>query len=232
MNTSQSHFSTELYRFLGELEANNNRQWFNANKDRYIDHVREPMSRFIIDMQAPLRGISAHVVADPRPVVGGSMFRIYRDTRFSKDKTPYKTHAAIHFRHKVGKDVHGPGLYFHMGPKENGVGGGIWHPDSAALRKIRDRIADHADDWGKITQDKAFVEAFGGVGGEQLKRVPRDFDAEHPFADDLRRKDFFVMSDLTRKQVTSGGLIDEAERIYRIMTPLMAFLAQAVGLPW
>ena len=231
MNTSPSPFTADLYRFLTELEINNNRQWFNANKDRYINDVRDPMSRFIMAMQEPLKGITAHVVADPRPV-GGSMFRIYRDTRFSKDKTPYKTHAAIHFRHKVGKDVHGPGLYFHMGPKDNGLGGGIWHPDSAALRKIRDRIAGHSGEWGRITQDQAFVEAFGGIGGDQLKRMPRDFDAEHPFADDLRRKDFFVMSGLTRKQITNRGLIDEAERIYRIMTPLMTFLAKAVGLGW
>lgn len=231
MNTSRSLFTTELYRFLEELAANNNRQWFQANKDRYIDHVRDPMSRFIIAMQEPLKGISQHVLADPRPV-GGSMFRIYRDTRFSKDKTPYKTHAAIHFRHTVGKDVHGPGLYFHMEPKENGVGGGIWHPETAIARKIRTRIADHSNEWGRITQDQTFVDAFGSIGGDQLKRVPREFDSEHPFADDLRRKDFFVMSDLIRKQVTSGGLIEEAERIYRIMTPFMAFLAKAVGLGW
>ena len=225
------YFSPDLYRFFDELSAHNTRQWFNANKARYLEVVRDPLSRFIADMQAPLRGISAHIVADPRPV-GGSMFRIYRDTRFSKDKTPYKTHAAAHFRHIVGRDVHGPGFYFGIGPDENTVGGGIWRPETAGSRQIRQRIADHPGEWGKIVGSKAFKARFGELQGESLKRVPREFDPDHPFGNDLRRKDIVAAVSLTRKQVTGAGLVEEMIGIYAAMSPLMAFIAKALGLPW
>ena len=160
------------------------------------------------------------------------MFRIYRDTRFSKDKTPYKTHAAVHFRHVVGKDVHGPALYFHIGLEESGVGGGIWHPETAVTRQIRQYIADHSRQWTKITGNAEFASEFGGVQGDKLKRVPKEFDADHPLGEDLRLKDFFAMHDLTRKQVTSPNLIDEVSQTLKAMSPLMAFLAKAVGLAW
>ena len=224
-------FTSKSYRFLEELRNNNTRLWFNANKDRYIEDVRDRLSAFIIAMQEPLAGISKHIVADPRPV-GGSMFRIYRDTRFSKDKTPYKTHAAVHFRHVVGQDVHGPALYFHIGLEESGAGGGIWHPETSVTRQIRQYIADHSKQWTGIVESPDFVSKFGGVRGDKLKRVPREFDADHPLAEDLKLKDFFAMHDLTRKQVTSTNLVDEVSQAFKAMSPLMEFLAKAVGLPW
>ena len=225
------YFTPELYRFFDELIANNNRLWFNANKERYIEWVRDPMSSFIAAMQEPLSRISAHIVADPRPV-GGSMFRIYRDTRFSKDKTPYKSHAASHFRHTVGRDVHGPGFYFHLGPDKNEVGGGIWRPETAVARQIRQRIVDHPRQWETIVGDEAFVARFGGLQGEQLKRVPREYDPDHHFGDDLRRKDFVVSVSLTRKNITGNGLVEEMSTIFAAMSPLMGFIAKAIGLPW
>ena len=193
--------------------------------------MRDPLSLFIVEMQAPLAKISKHLVADPRPA-GGSMFRIYRDTRFSKDKTPYKTHAAVHFRHSVGKDVHGPGLYFHMGLGDSGVGGGIWHPETAVLRKIRQYIVDHSKQWIAIKEDPEFVKVCGEVQGDSLKRVPREFDADHPLADDLKLKDFFAMHDLKRKQVTGANFVEEVTAVFETLSPLMAFLSKAVGLPW
>ena len=226
-----AYFTPASFRFFEELDKNNNRLWFNKNKERYINEVRNPMSEFIIAMQEPLSKLSSHLVADPRPV-GGSMFRIYRDTRFAKDKTPYKTQAAIHFRHSVGKDVHGPGLYFHFGPAENGMGGGIWHPETAILRQIRQYIADHGKVWKGILAAPDFVKTYGEIRGDTLKRVPREFDADHPLAEYLKLKDFFAFHNLTRKQVTGSNLVDEMMAAFEALSPLMAFLSKAMGLPW
>ena len=224
-------FDRKLYRYLEELSQNNNRGWFNDNKDRYINDVRDRLSQFIVEMSPKLAKISRHIVADPRPM-GGSMFRIYRDTRFSKDKTPYKTHAAVHFWHTVKKDVHGPGLYFHIGPEGNSVGGGIWHPPTAIVRNIRLYIDGHQRQWRAITEAPTFIDLFGEVQGDRLKRVPREFDADHPLGDTLRLKDFYAMKPMSCKDVTATGLIEEVTAVYATISPLMSFLSKAVGLGW
>lgn len=232
MAASKSPFSPGLFHFLEELIDNNNRQWFEAHKERYITDIREPMSEFITMMQEPLHRISKHIKVDPRPT-GGSMFRIYRDTRFSKDKTPYKTQAACHFRHGNRTDAHGLGFYMHIGPKGNMAGGGVWRPPAAVANSIRARIAENPDEWRKAIGGTAFKKYFpDGIQGEQLKRVPRDFDPEHPLADTLRRKDFFVGSKITDKQVVSPGLVERISEIYTAMAPMMGFIAAALGLKW
>lgn len=134
------YFGKELFQFLAELSLNNDRTWFNANKARYERDVKQPLLAFIEDFQVPLKRINPHFVADPRPA-GGSMFRIYRDTRFGKDKTPYKTHAAAHFRHDATGDVHTPGFYLHLEPMNVMCGAGIWKPDGPTLLRIREAIA-------------------------------------------------------------------------------------------
>ena len=139
--STSAHFSPELFRFLRQLKRNNRRDWFEKNKPRYIEYVRDPLLQFIEDYAPRLHTISPYLVADPKPV-GGSMFRIYRDVRFSKDKTPYKTSAGIHFRHEQSKDAHAPGFYLHVAPGEIFVALGIWHPASEALREIREHIAE------------------------------------------------------------------------------------------
>lgn len=231
MSNAKSPFSPAMFRFLNELRDNNNRQWFNDNKERYLTEVRDPMLRFIMTMQVPLAEISAHILADPKPV-GGSMFRIYRDTRFAKDKTPYKTHVACHFRHRDSGDAHSLGFYMHAGPEGNFFGGGIWHPPTQTAHTIRNAIASRPDEWRAATQGKEFLKATKGVVGEQLKRVPREYDPEHTFADDLRRKDFTASSQLTNQQVTAPGFLDNATEAYKSMAPLMSFLAQALKLEW
>ena len=128
-----------LFRFLKQLRRNNDREWFNANKQRYIDDVRDPLLAFVEMMGPKLRSISSEIVADSRPV-GGSLFRIYRDTRFAKDKSPYKTHAGLHFRHRAGKTAFTPGFYPHLEPGQVFMGAGIWHPDTASLKEIREAI--------------------------------------------------------------------------------------------
>src|SRR5271154_706606 len=160
-------FPKDFFVFFRELKENNERAWFEANKQRFRDSVQAPMSAFIAAMAPRLRKISKHFTADPRPN-GGSMFRIYRDVRFSKDKRPYKEHAACHFRHALGKDAHAPGFYMHFGPDEVFFGGGLWVPPPEALAKIREAISGKSATWKKILESAKFREHFDGISGEAL----------------------------------------------------------------
>lgn len=224
--TRSAYFDPALFRFLKELKANNNRDWFAANKHRYESAVKEPMLRFIADFAAHLSKISPQFNADPRPA-GGSMFRIYRDTRFAKDKMPYKTAAAAHFRHQAGaKDVHAPGFYLHLEPGSCMGGGGLWHPDSTALRKVRDRIVEHNKEW------QAVIRSGISISGDTLKRVPAGYDPEHPHAEDLKRKDLYVMYEFTEKDVCAPDFLERYAQACRSAQPLVRFLTKAVGLAW
>ncbi len=127
-------FPEDFFRFFVDLEQNNERAWFNQNKARYYESVVNPISEFIVAIAPRLQRISPHYIANPKPH-GGSMFRIYRDTRFSKDKTPYKTHAGVQFRHEAGKDAHAPGFYVHLAPGEVFFGGGVWMPPNPVLNR-------------------------------------------------------------------------------------------------
>lgn len=224
--TKRASFGPELFSFLADLRANNNREWFAANKRRYDQQLLEPALDFIEAFAPQLETISPHFRADARPS-GGSLFRIYRDTRFSKDKTPYKTNLGIHFRHERAKDAHAPGYYLHIGPDEVFAGAGIWHPGTAAATGIREAIVADPDRWRRATRSGAFAKQLE-LGGDTLRRVPSWADAEHPFADDLRRKDFFGSARLSESDVVAPGFIDEYTRICRAAAPLMQFLCNAL----
>ena len=228
MTKNNTYFSPALFKFLRELKKNNDREWFQANKARYESDVRDPMLRFIADFAVPLRTISKHFVADPRPV-NGSLFRIYRDTRFSRDKSQYKTAAAAHFRHEVDGEVHGPGFYFHLGPGDVAVGAGIWHPDAETLAKIRDAIAGHPQLWKRAVSGKAF-RATCELWGEKLTRPPKGFDPAHPFLEDLKRKDFVAMASFEEADACKPGFMKRVADVYRVSAPFMSFLTKAVGL--
>ncbi len=220
----EAHFTPRLFRFLRELKRNNTRDWFQASRDRYVADLQQPMLRFIADFAAPLAGISRNFEADPRPV-GGSLFRIHRDTRFARDKTPYKTHAAAHFRHRAtSRDVHGPGFYFHLEPGECFIGAGIWRPEPPLLKQLRDAIAWDSDGWRKVRRTTPEID------GEQLVRPPQGYDPAHPFIDDLRRKSFFASASFTEAEVCVPGFIDECTAACRGFKPLMSFLTEAAGL--
>jgi uncharacterized protein (TIGR02453 family) len=223
-------FGPELFSFLADLRANNDREWFAANRDRYEEHLLEPALAFINDFAASLEKISPHFRADARPS-GGSLFRIHRDTRFSRDKSPYKTNLGIHFRHERAKDVNAPGYYLHIGPGEVFAGGGIWHPPTEAATRIREAIVADPERWRKATRTGAFAKRLE-LGGDSLKRVPPWADAEHPFADDLRRKDFFGWARLSEDDVLAPGLLDEYAGICRAAAPLMSFLCDALEVPY
>lgn len=223
-------FPADLFRFLEDLRRNNDREWFNEHRDRYATSVLEPMSAFIDAMQPRLAAISDHYVADPRPH-GGSMFRIYRDTRFSKDKTPYKTHVACHFRHEAGKDAHAPGFYVHLEPEGLYFGGGIWRPPGPHLNCIRDFIADNARSWARIKNAPRVKEA-GGIQGESLKRPPRGFNAEHVHIDDLKRKSFYVMTEAEPEAALGADFADTVTRGFQRAAPLVRFVCDALALPF
>jgi uncharacterized protein (TIGR02453 family) len=219
-----------LFRFLAELDGNNNRQWFEQNKERYLSVVREPLQDLIEAFEPRLHKISPHLVADPR-TNGGSLFRIYRDTRFSRDKTPYKTHAGIQFRHALGKDVHAPGLYLHLEPGNVFSAAGMWHPDADSLRAIRTAIVAHPERWRRAVGNRSFRRAYR-IGGESLTRTPRGFDADHPLVGDLKRKDFIAVAALSEREACAPGFIDRFARLCARSDPFMRFLTTAVGLRW
>jgi len=225
-----SYITPELFQFFNELKENNNREWFEANKQRYEDDVREPLLNFVTDFGVRLAEISPHYVADARKS-GGSLFRIYRDVRFSKDKTPYKTAAGMQFRHESGKDVHAPGFYLHLEPGGVFVGIGIWQPDNQTLGKIRDAIVDHSTRWEAAKTDPAFA-AMYTLGGESLKRAPKGYDPDHPLVEDLKRKDFIASTQFSEAETCAPDFIDHFAGACRAATPFMEFLTTAVGLPY
>lgn len=230
-NESFAGFPADFFKFLTDLASNNNRDWFNDNKSRYQASVVEPMGQFIEAMAPRLGAISAHFIADPRPH-GGSMFRIYRDTRFSKDKRPYKEHVGCQFRHRMGRDVHAPGFYVHFEPEQILFGGGIWKPDGTTLLKIRSAIVDNPSAWQAAVHEKSFVRRFGELRGERLKRPPRGFDSNHPLIEDLKLKSIFVMQQDTPELACSKRFITAVEKAFTKASPMMSFLAFALDLPY
>ncbi|MCI4342428.1 MAG: DUF2461 domain-containing protein, partial [Thermoplasmata archaeon] len=173
-----------------------------------------------------LSEISPHVVADPRPF-GGSLSRIYRDTRFSKDKSPYRTTIGIHFGHDRAE--HGeslPGFYLHLAPGECFVASGVWRPEPQALGKIRQRIATAPAAWANVLAAGIRLE------GESYARVPRGYDPDQRYAEDLRRKDFITSLPLTDSAVSGPQFGASFLRACRKVDPLNRFLAVAIGVPW
>ncbi len=220
-------FSPKLFGFLSDLAANNDRDWFKANQGTYEAEVRQPALDFITDFAEPLARISPHFVADSR-TVGGSLFRIQRDTRFSKDKTPYKLNTGMHFRHEQAKDAHAPGFYVHLQPRQCFIGAGLWQPESKVAYQIRERIDAHPQDWIDATRSDAFTAVYE-LAGESLTRPPRGYGAEHPLIDDLKRKSFIATAPLTQGQVTSAGFSDLLAERFELAAPMVRFLCRAVG---
>jgi len=225
-------FPKDFFAFFRELKSHNERPWFEANKQRFRESVQAPMSAFIAAMEPRLRKVSKNFVADARPN-GGSMFRIYRDVRFSKDKRPYKEHAACNFRHAAGRDVHAPSFYMHFGADEVYFGGGMYMPDPQALGRIRDAIVKQPAAWKALKADKTFHKAFGDLGGEDvLTRAPRGYDPAHPLIGDIKRKSFFAVRESDVKLAASARLVDEVAETFRAATPLMKFLCKSQGVPF
>lgn len=222
-------FPTDGIKFFKELAKHNNRDWFAENKSRYEASVLGPALALVEDMQGPLKKVSPHFLAIPKRS-GGSLMRIYRDTRFSKDRTPYKTNLGIHFRHEAGKNVHAPGFYFHVDPKEIFVGAGIWHPDNKTLNQIRTLIDDDPKRWKRVVNAKSFKSVYE-LRGESLKRPPRGYDSDHPLITDLKRKDHFGLTRLTEKDLLDRGLIEKLTKHFKTAVPYVRFLCDSIHQP-
>lgn len=218
-----AYFTKSTFRFLKNLKANNDRAWFAEHKHRYERQLKEPALRFIEAFAPHLRKLSPHFMATPR-----SLFRIYRDTRFSRDKSPYKTAAGVQFRHDSAKNAHAPGFYVHIEPGSCFIGLGIWHPDSRTLLKIRERIVDDPKTWKNVSRGTAFTGQYR-LEGDALKRAPKGFDPEHPLIEDLRRKDFIGVRHVPQSFLTSPDLPRELAGTFRNGAPLVRFLCDAVG---
>jgi uncharacterized protein (TIGR02453 family) len=220
------HVTPRTFRFFSELARHNERAWFEAHKQRYLDDVRDPLLRFIEAFEPRLARLSAHMVADPRPV-GGSLFRIYRDTRFSRDKHPYKTHAGLSFRHTDGRDVHAPVFYLHLQPGTVFAAAGMWRPPAEAVKRVRDAIVAHPERWRRATRACPLREE-----GDRLKRAPRGYDSAHPLVEDLKRQSFITSTPFTEKAACAPDFLDRFTEACRRATPLMEFLTRAVRLRW
>lgn len=188
-----------------------------------------PSVQFIIAMKEKLEGISPSYIADPK-TNGGSMFRIYRDTRFSKNKAPYKENIGFQFRHVAGKDAHAPGYYVHIQPGDTFAGGGVWLPPTPVLNRIRDAIVSKSDEWEKI---KRFIDESGNISlieGDKLRRPPKGYPADHPLIEDLKWKTIFAGRSFKKNEVTTSRFIDSVEEVFVDLVPLMRFINDALGL--
>lgn len=221
------------FAFLKGLSEHNNREWFEARRETYEQSLREPMKALIEEMDARLATIAPEITG----TVKGSMFRIHRDIRFSKNKAPYKTNAACWFFHRdskgnVGQDaIHGgAGMYFHLEPRACFAGGGVWMPPSPVLKRIRGALDVGHEAFNGIVAAKPFKKMFGALSNEAvLKRMPRGFDPAHPAGDWLRYQSFTAGCSLTQAEVTSSSLADRLEQVYRTITPLVRWLNSAMG---
>jgi uncharacterized protein (TIGR02453 family) len=222
-------FSRKTYEFLAGLIHNNERPWFEAHKADYETHVVAPAMALITELDEVVRGISKHYRGIPKKI-GGSLMRIYRDTRFSRDKTPYKTNVGIQLRHEAAGDVHAPGYYIHLSLEETFVGVGTWHPEPDDLKAIRQRIAAKSREYSEALASAAAQDM--KPVGESVKRMPTDFDAAHPLADEIKRKDFLVSTDLSPELYLEPGLVGVLKTKFEAATPYMKFLCAALNAPF
>lgn len=241
MAKTDPYFSPATFKFLRELAKNNSRDWFMANKARYEAQVRGPCLRLIADLAEPLKRISPQIVASAKPV-GGSLFRIHRDTRFSSDKTPYKTHAGMTFHHAATKAtargeagnaamgrLDGPVFYLHLQPGDCFAGGGIWHPAPATLKRIRDYMLSNPASWKKVTTDRKFLKLYT-LGGEALSRPPRGYDPAHELIEDLKRKDIVASAPIDQDTLFRPDLVKQLIARYQVMAPLIDWLCGSLDL--
>jgi len=228
------YFGTEALVFFRGLERNNDKPWFEAHRDVYDQHVRQPLADLVEEMDLRMARFAPEMVGNPKR----SVFRLHRDIRFARDKSPYKTHAACWFFHgggsaKVGRDAHGggAGFYFHLQPGASFVGGGCWMPPRPALQRFRAAIARDPRGFERVVQAPTMRRRFGGLSEESmLKRLPRGFPEDHPAARWLRFESFTVGRPLTDAQVTSARLTSTLETDYVAILPLVRWLNGTLGL--
>lgn len=216
----KSPFSPKTLAFLRALKRNNDRDWFRPRKPQYEEHVREPMVDLLARLAADLPGFAPELIADPRV----SLYRIYRDTRFSADKSPLKSHVAAHLPSKGFSRREGSGLYVQVGPAGVWIGGGLYMPPASDLRLIRAHIAANYGALHRIVTGAPFRRAVGALEGEQLAGTPRGYVKDHPATEYLRFKQFLAGRQFEAKFAISDRFYSELLRIFRAVAPLVRFL--------
>jgi uncharacterized protein (TIGR02453 family) len=215
-----SPFTQKTLSFLRALKRNNNRDWFKARKPEYETHVRGPMIELLARLTRDLRAFAPELVADPKV----SLYRIYRDTRFSEDKTPLKTHAAAHFPHRALGKSGGGGLYLEVAPAWVWIGGGLYMPETQELAAIRAHIAANHRALRRVVESRTFIKTVGELQGEQLTRVPRGYPKEHPAAHYLRFRQFLAGREYPAEFAHDPRFYRELVAVFRQVAPLVRFL--------
>jgi uncharacterized protein (TIGR02453 family) len=220
--TRRPHFPPAGLAFLRALARNNDREWFRTRKEDYERDVRAPMIAVLDRLDRDFREFAPELVASPKV----SLFRIYRDTRFSADKSPFKTSIAAVFPHRDLPKHQSPGLYLEVNPKAVLVAGGVYAADTAQLHAIREHLAANLARFRSIVEAPAFIRATGGLKGERLQRVPRGFPPDHPAADVLRYRQWLVWQELPAALATTPRFYATVSRIFRASAPLVRFLTE------
>src|SRR5258706_1367563 len=216
MASAAPRFTDATLKFLRALKRNNRREWFNAHRDDYEAHVRTPMAAIIAQLAIDFREIAPELVANPKT----SMYRIYRDTRFSENKTPYKTHVAASFPPRGLPKHEGAGVYFHISPGELWVGGGMYAPQTPQLHMVREHIAANVRHLRSIVESPGFKRHIGSLEGEKLLRVPRGFPKDHPAAEFLKYRQFLAGAEFPAALATSPRFYSTILGVFREVVPL------------
>ncbi|CTP87216.1 chp02453 [Xanthomonas translucens pv. poae] len=224
-----SYFSDASFKFLRALARHNDKAWFNDNRHKYEEHVRQPFLRLITDLQPDLAQVSEHFRSDPRGV-GGSLFRIHRDARFSHDKSPYKTWQGARLFHERRKQVPAPSFYLHLQPGESFVGAGLWHPEADTQRKVRQFIFDNPGSWKAAAHAPKLRRRFDFETTEMLVRPPRGFPAEFEFIDDLKHKNWVFWRQLDDATMTGPKLRALVAADLQTLAPFVDYLCAALDL--
>jgi uncharacterized protein (TIGR02453 family) len=214
-------FTAQTLKFLRALKRNNRREWFNAHRDDYEAHVRAPMAAMIERLAADFRSFAPELVASPKL----SMYRIYRDTRFSPNKAPYKTHAAAVFPTRGLARHEGAGLYFHVSHQDVWIGGGMYAPQPPQLHAVREHIAANISQLRAIVESPAFRRRVT-LEGEKLSRVPRGFPKEHEAAEYLKFRHFIAGAEFPAELAASPKFYSTVLAVFREVLPLSRFLNQ------
>jgi uncharacterized protein (TIGR02453 family) len=213
-------FTPKTLSFLRALKRNNRREWFQPRKDDYEQHVRAPMVALLERLAVDMRTFAPELVSDPKV----SLFRVYRDTRFSSDKKPLKTHAAAVFRTRELPKPQGAGLYFEIAPGWVWIGGGMWRPEPPELVRIREHIADTWPELQSIARSAAFRRRFEALSGDALTRVPRGYRADHPAALYLKHRQFYGGAEFPAALAHSQEFYPTLIATFKALMPLVRFL--------
>ena len=224
-----TYFTASSLKFLRSLARHNERAWFLEHKADYEKHVRAPFQQLLIDLQPAVAALSVHYRSDPK-TVGGSMFRMQRDTRFSGDKAPYKPWQGARIFHERRKQIAAPSFYLHLQPGASFIGAGLWHPETHTQRNIRQFIFENPDTWARVAHDNKLRQRFDLAAEDMLVRPPPGFPSDFAYIDDLRHRNFALLAGFDDEQITSPGLLKLVEKDFARLAPFVDYLCAAQNL--